>query len=83
MRAEDQFHVGIVVDDFEAAQADLSSLLGYEWSAELRGPIEVRRPGGVPLFAFYRAATGFRVELVSRVAQPGLERHWAGLPQNA
>lgn len=152
MRAEDQFHVGVVVDDFEAALADLSSVFGYEWSDELGGPIQVRLPtgaamlnlrcaysrssprleivgripgtlwepaagsgihhigywsddvaadaaelercgyvaeatsdgpDGAPFFAFYRRATGFRVELVSRIAQPGLERHWAGRPQTA
>ena len=152
MRAEDQFHVDIVADDFEAALADLSSMFGYEWSDELGGPIQVRLPNGpallnlrcaysrssprleivgripgtlwepaagsgihhvgywsddvaadsaelerhgyvaeatsdgpdgVPLFAIYRRATGFRVELVSRIAQPGLERHWAGRPQTA
>jgi len=80
VRAEDQFHVGIVADDFEAALADLSSMFGYEWSDELGGP---DGPDGVPLFVLYRRATGFRVELVSRIAQPGLERHWAGQPQTA
>jgi hypothetical protein len=152
VRAEDQFHVGVVVDDFDAALADLSSMFGYEWCDELGGPIQVRLPtgaallnlrcaysrssprleivgriprtlwepaagsgihhigywsddvaadsaelercgyvaeatgdgpDGAPLFAFYRRATGFRVELVSRLAQPGLERHWAGRPQTA
>jgi hypothetical protein len=42
VRAEDQLHVGIVVDDFEAALADLSAMFGYEWSGELGGPIQVR-----------------------------------------
>jgi Glyoxalase/Bleomycin resistance protein/Dioxygenase superfamily len=152
VRAEDQFHIGIVVDDFEAALADLSATFGYEWSGELGGPIQVRLPNeaslvnircaysrssprleivgripgtlwepaagsgihhvgywsddmaadsaelerrgyvaeatsdgsdGAPFFAFYRRATGFRVELVSRVAQPGLERHWSGRPQTS
>jgi len=146
LRAEDQFHVGIVADDFEATLAELSAVFGYRWSAEIGGPIEVRLPAGdallnlrcvysatsprlevvrripgtlwepaagsaihhtgywsddvaadsaelerhgyvaeatrmgpdsVPFFAFYRSATGFRVELVSRKAQPGLEGAWA------
>jgi hypothetical protein len=145
MRAEDQFHVGIVVEDFEATLAGLSTLLGYQWCPEIGGPtlvtlptgdaqlnlrcaysttsprLEIVRsvpgtlweptagsgihhvgywsddvaadsaelerhgyvaeatregPDGVP-FAFYRSATGFRVELVSRAVQPGLERLWA------
>jgi hypothetical protein len=146
LRAEDQFHVGVVVEDFEAALAGLSSLFGYQWCGELGGPTQVRLPAGeallnfrcaysrtsprleivaripgtlweptagsgihhvgywsddvaadsaelerrgylaeatrigpdgVPFFAFYRSATGFRVELVSRIAQPGLERSWS------
>jgi hypothetical protein len=59
VRAEDQFHVGIVVGDFQAALADLSSTFGYEWCDQLGGPIQVR------------------------IAQPGLERHWAGRPHTA
>lgn len=42
LRAEDQFHVGIVVEDFEAALAGLSALFGYQWCDELGGPTEVR-----------------------------------------
>ena len=45
VRAEDQSHVGIVVDDFEAALADLSGMFGYEWRDELGGPIQVRASG--------------------------------------
>ena len=146
MRAEDQFHVGVVVADFETALAGLSDLFGYQWCDELGGPTQVQLPAGeallnfrcaysrtsprleivaripgtlweptagsgihhvgywsddvaadsaalerrgyqaeatrdgpdgVPFFAFYRSATGFRVELVSRIAQPALERSWS------
>jgi hypothetical protein len=146
LRAEDQFHVGIVVEDFETALAEFSSVFGYRWCAEIGGPTEVTLPGGravldlrcaysrtsprleivrripgtlwepapgsgihhigywsddVPAdraelerhgylpeatrdgavpFAFYRHPAGFRVELVSRKAQPGLERYWAAGP---
>ena len=31
MRAADHFHVGIVVDDLDAALDDLADLFGYEW----------------------------------------------------
>jgi len=47
LRAEDQFHVGVVVADFEAALAGLSSLFGYQWCDELGGPTQVRLPDGV------------------------------------
>jgi hypothetical protein len=146
LRSADLFHLGIVVEDFEASLAEFSALFGYEWCAEIGGPLPVtvsggdtvvditcafsrtsprleivrRVPGtlweptadgavhhvgywsddvaadtaglashgfvteatrtgagGAP-FAFLRSATtGFRVELVSRVSQPGLERYWA------
>ena len=37
MRAADQFHAGIVVDDLEASLADLAELFGYEMvRADLR-----------------------------------------------
>jgi hypothetical protein len=152
LRAEDQFHVGVVVNDVEAALTELSAMFGYQWCDELGGPIQVRLPAGdavlnlrcvysrssprleivghipgtvwepapgsgihhvgywsddvaadsaelerhgyvaeatsdgadgVPLFGYYRSATGFRIELVSRIAQPGLERHWAARAQPA
>jgi hypothetical protein len=144
VKPEDQFHVGIVAEDFEATLAALSAAFGYQWCAEMGGSSAVRLadgeavlnfgcvysltsprveivrripgtfweptagsgihhvgywsddvaadseelerhgyvreavrpgPGG---FAFYRSASGFRVELVSRVAQPSMERLWAG-----
>ncbi|MGI8332527.1 VOC family protein [Actinomadura scrupuli] len=146
MKAEDQFHIGLVVEDFEATMAEFSSLPGYEWCDEVGGRIEVtlpagdvvldlrcaysltsprleivrripgtlwepaasgihhvgywsddvaadsaeltRRgfvteatrtgPDGAPFFAFHRSPTGFRIELVTRLAQPGLERYWTG-----
>ena len=31
MRADDQFHVGIVVDDLDTALTEMTDLLGYEW----------------------------------------------------
>ncbi|MFI6361254.1 VOC family protein [Nocardia sp. NPDC050630] len=45
MRAEDQFHVGIVAVDFEATLATLSAVLGSEWGPEVGGPVAVRLPG--------------------------------------
>lgn len=46
MRAEDQFHVGIVVDDLEATLAQLSELFGYEWCDEIAVPTPVTLPTG-------------------------------------
>ena len=46
LRAEDQFHVGIVAADFEATVAGLTSLFGYQWCDEMGGPIHVRLPAG-------------------------------------
>lgn len=145
LKAQDQFHLGIVVEDFETTLAEFSSLFGYKWCGEISGPVPVtlpdadavvelgcvfstttprleivrRVPGtlwepaaggavhhvgywsddvaadaaelerhgfvreatrkgadGAP-FAFLRSpASGYRVELVSRVAQQSLERFW-------
>jgi len=41
MRAEDQFHIGIVVEDFGAALSELTELLGYEWCDEMCNPTNV------------------------------------------
>ncbi|MFG3293840.1 VOC family protein [Streptomyces sp. NPDC048179] len=46
MKASDQFHVGIVVDDIPAAAAELTALFGYQWCAELGAPAQVSLPGG-------------------------------------
>ncbi|MEU6140671.1 VOC family protein [Streptomyces sp. NPDC047081] len=151
LRPADQFHVGIVAEDFEATKEQLSKLFGFEWCADMGGPTEVALPTGDAVidfrcayarssstaprleivrktpgtlweptpgsgihhfgywsddvaadvaelerhgyvteatregpdgglfFAFLRSGdtTGFRVELVSRAAQPSLERVWA------
>ncbi len=46
MRAADQFHVGIVVDDFEATLSVLSELFGYEWGEEIRASVPVQLATG-------------------------------------
>ena len=46
MRASDQYHAGIVVDDFDAALNDLSALFGYEFASPLELSTPVRLPEG-------------------------------------
>jgi catechol 2,3-dioxygenase-like lactoylglutathione lyase family enzyme len=144
MRAEDQFHLGLVVEDFEATLAEFSAAFGYEWCPEIGDAVPLKLPtgdavldltcvysrtlprleiirripgslwepvagggvhhvgywsddvaadaaeltrqgfvteatragvGGAP-FAFLRGPSGLLVELVDRVAQPGLEKYW-------
>ena len=41
MKAGDQFHVGIVVDDLDATLAELTALFGYEWSDPIGGPTSI------------------------------------------
>jgi hypothetical protein len=70
VRAEDQFHVGIVVEDFEGTLARLSSLFGYEWGAEIGGSAEVRLPTGDAVLNMRCAysTTEPRLEIVGRIA---------------
>lgn len=151
LRPTDQFHVGIVAEDYEATKQRLTDLFGFEWHDDMGGATDVRLPtgdttidfrctysrmsgtgprleivrqvpgtlweptagsgihhfgywsddvaadtaalerhgyeaeatrtgpDGRPFFAFLRstAQTAFRIELVSRAAQPSLERAWA------
>lgn len=70
MKAEDQFHVGIVVDDFEATLAHLSELFGYLWCDEMALPTPVTLPTGDAVldlrFTYSRNAP--RLEIVQSIA---------------
>ncbi|HEX3332883.1 MAG TPA: VOC family protein [Acidimicrobiales bacterium] len=69
MRAEDHFHVGVVVDDLDAALARLSDLFGYRWSGAFEGRIPVWLPGGdreVDLRFVYSRTTP-RIEVIQSV----------------
>ncbi|MCX4763670.1 VOC family protein [Streptomyces sp. NBC_01275] len=68
-------HFGYWSDDVDADTAALERH-GYVIEATRRGP------DGALFFAFLRSGeqTGFRVELVSRAAQPSLERAWSRQP---
>lgn len=46
MKAADQFHIGIVVDDFESTLAELSAIFGYQWCEEMASSVQVQLPTG-------------------------------------
>lgn len=52
MRAADQFHVGLVVDDLDTALDELTALFGYEWGDEVDVPTRVLLPDGEATVAF-------------------------------
>lgn len=66
MRAEDQFHTGIVVDDLAATRDQLTALFGYEWCPEIGGPINVMGPEGesVVELRFAYSRTRPRLEVI-------------------
>ncbi len=64
MRAEDQFHSGIVVDNREEAQAELTELFGYQWCE----PIAVATPVTLP-----DGDTVIDLEFAYSVSAPRLE----------
>ena len=69
MNAGDQFHVGIVADDFAAAMHDLTETFGYEWAPEICTEVRVWLAHGetsVELRIAYSRSTP-RVEMVQRV----------------
>jgi Glyoxalase/Bleomycin resistance protein/Dioxygenase superfamily len=69
MEGVHQFHVGMVVDDLDAAMAELSELFGYTWCPPMAVETPVRLPGGdIKLdLRFAYTATTPRVEVVRSV----------------
>ena len=69
MKAGDQFHVGIVVDDLDAALAQLSDLFGYEWCDEIAVPTPVAFPTGdtVVDFRFTYSRHAPRLEIIQTI----------------
>jgi hypothetical protein len=69
VKATNQFHVGIVVDDFESALIELSELFGYEWCPEFNGTVPVTLPAGTTSidlrFAYSRTTP--RLEIVRSI----------------
>ncbi|MGW3651139.1 VOC family protein [Streptomyces sp. NPDC000878] len=86
MRGEDQFHLGIVAEDFEGTLAGLSAAFGYEWCAEIGGPLNVTLPTGeavIRLNCVY-SRTSPRLEILRNIpgtlweAAPGGGVHHVG-----
>jgi hypothetical protein len=69
MRAADHFHVGIVVDDFDAALDDLSHLFGHEWCPALSISTPVVLPEGETTLdlVFTYSTTTPRVEVIQSI----------------
>ncbi|MBE8472214.1 VOC family protein [Streptomyces justiciae] len=72
LRPSDQFHVGIVAEDFEATKEQLSKLFGFEWYDDMGGPTEVSLPTGDIVIDFRCAyartsGTAPRLEIVRSV----------------
>jgi len=66
VRAEDQFHVGIVVNDLPAALAELSEGFGYEWCDEINVPTLVALANGEEIvdMRFTYSKTSPRLEVI-------------------
>ena len=71
MKAADQFHVGIVVADLDAALSRLTDLFGHEWADEIALPVEVRLPTGTETvqIRFRYSRTTPRLEVIEQ--RPG------------
>lgn len=71
MRAADQFHVGIVVDDLDGSLDELGRLFGYEWCDEVHVAQPVLFPEGSSTvdFRFRYSRDLPRIEVIQ--SQPG------------
>lgn len=86
MNATNQFHIGIVVDDFDAALEELGGLFGYEWCPVFAIETPVVLPDGEIMLdlRFAYSKTQPRVEIIRAVAgtpwvpAPGAGIHHAG-----
>lgn len=69
MKGADQFHVGIVVDDLDAALSELTDLFGYAWCPQLAVETPVRLPTADIMLdlRFTYSATTPRVEVIRSV----------------
>ncbi len=69
MRAADQFHAGIVVDDLEPSLVDLADLFGYEWCEPISVSTPVVLPEGEIMLdlRFTYSVTSPRLEVIRSV----------------
>ncbi|MCU1485113.1 MAG: Glyoxalase/bleomycin resistance protein/dioxygenase [Actinomycetia bacterium] len=77
----DQFHVGIVVDDFEAARTFLTETSGYEWGSDVQLEYTTLVPGGSVTYQqrLQYSISEPRLELVQAVAGTPLQPSSSGL----
>ncbi|MQY27726.1 VOC family protein [Nocardia aurantia] len=70
MRAEDQFHLGIVTTDFDATVDALTATLGYQWGVRMTNPVAVELPSGATevVLTCQFSIQEPRLEIVSAVA---------------
>jgi hypothetical protein len=69
VRATDQFHIGIVVEDLDASLEEFAGLFGYEWCPEFAAEIPVVLPEGEIMvdLRFVYSKTQPRVEVIRSV----------------
>ena len=79
--ARDQFHVGIVVDDLDAARDLLTEVAGYEWGPDMQLEYTMRLPSGPITFQqrLCYSITEPRLELVRSAAGTPLQPSPSGL----
>lgn len=81
LRTEDQYHVGIVVDDFEAMRAFFAETAGVVWGPVIRVPYEMQVPSGSVRFenCLCFSVNEPRLELVQSVAGTPMQPSSSGL----
>lgn len=86
MRGADQFHIGVIVDDLDAALMELTEMFGYEWCPPLAVQTPVVLADGEMMLdlRFTYSVTTPRVEVVQAISgtlwvpAPGSGIHHAG-----
>jgi hypothetical protein len=86
VRGADQFHIGVIVDDLDAALMELTEMFGYEWCPPLAVQTPVVLADGEMMLdlRFTYSVTTPRVEVVQAISgtlwvpAPGSGIHHAG-----
>ena len=81
LHPSDQYHLGIVVDDFETARASFTELLGYEWGTDVQVELVLATPEGTKTFAhrLQYSITEPRLEIIQSVPGTPFQPSTAGL----